>query len=216
MVAFVAEQNYDGGYGATATLPYVSSPGNTLVLFVASSGADTVTDTAGNTWSLAADTGLVGATAQRTGQVYYCVNAKPVTAITLTSAASTSRSVKLTEWSGVRAFGSADVRSNTPPPVVTAAIGDMVIAAAFSYSGVPSYASGYKALPAMNQKPKFNVTVQYAPATIPGAVAPTFSLASAGLVTLRLTPVAPLAPPTHFRLVNGMWRDGEASIFRSS
>lgn len=215
-VALVGEKNADGGYGPSTTLSYSSTLGNTLILYVASNGANTVSDNAGNVWTLAGDTASAGATAQRVGQVYYTVDADPITSVTVTRTGSTNWSIKMTEWSGVSAFGSSDTKSAPTAPSVTAAADDMVIAGAFYYTGSPAFTSGYEVLPAAGQRPNFNIAVQYRAAAAAGAAAPTFGLASSGLVTLRLVPSAPPAPQSHFRLVGSNWVPVSVQIARST
>lgn len=215
-IGFVADKNADGGYGATATLPYVSTAGNTLILYVGSNGDNTVTDTAGNTWTLLADTGAAGATAQRVGQVYYCVGAAAITSVTITRTGSSNFSLKMTEWSGVDTVGVASVTNAPTNASVTAAVDDLVLASAFYYTGSPTTAAGYTSLSTEGLRPNFNIGVQYRIAVSVGAAAPGFGLSSAGLVTTALAPVADTPEPLRFIKRAGGWVGQHGSIVRSA
>ena len=82
-IAIVGTTKLDG-FGTTLNIPYASTAGSLLVVHVSVGNVLTPTDTAGNTWTLAMDTSTIGSTAQRLGQIYYCLNANAITSLTLT------------------------------------------------------------------------------------------------------------------------------------
>lgn len=134
----VVGQAIANDYSSTITVNYSSTAGNTLVVFCNSNGSNTVTDSAGNTWTLAGDTIPLGATSQRQGQMYYCVNADPVTSVTISRASSTNFNVSLTEWQGVKGFRSARSVSQPGDETIDASAGDLLISTHFTYSASSS------------------------------------------------------------------------------
>ena len=85
MTITLIQSTTEGGWAGVSplTIPISTTAGGTLVLSTTiSAGAEpAITDTAGNTWVKAASTVDIGATGQRRGCVYYCINAAAVTSI---------------------------------------------------------------------------------------------------------------------------------------
>lgn len=144
MTAFVKAATGGGWFGVSPlTIPIVTAGGNTLVVSttITAGVTPTITDTAGNVWVKAASTADVAATGQRLGCVYYCVNAKPVTSVSLSSASNQNWAAVVSEWSGVtgsRAVQAANTPTGSVP--VAANAGDLVLSSVFYYQadGTPA------------------------------------------------------------------------------
>ena len=176
-------------YGTTTTLTYSSTVGNTLVLAVSSPGSNTITDTAGNTWTLLADTVTDGASAQRMGQVYYRINAAAVGSVTLTRAVNANMALSLTEWSNVAALRNYTTDALAANPV-DATIGDLVFSNIFQYSstGTPTATpSGYTGLTHATET-SFVTAGAYRLATTTGAQDPNWNNASIGEINAAFRP----------------------------
>lgn len=138
MTITLIQSTTGGGWAGVSplTIPISTTAGSTLVLSTTiSAGAEpTITDTAGNTWVKAASTVDVGASGQRRGSVYYCINAAAVTSVSATSASNQNWSAVVSEWSGVDSFRDAtavNTPSNGAP--VGAVAGDLVLSSVFYY-----------------------------------------------------------------------------------
>jgi len=178
-------------YGTTTTLTYSSTVGNTLVLSVSSPGSNTITDTAGNTWALLADTVTDGASAERMGQVYYCISAAAVGSVTLTRATAANMALSLTEWSNVAALRNYTMDALAANPV-DATIGDLVLSNIFQYSsnGTPTATpSGYTGLTHATET-SFVTAGAYRLATTTGAQDPNWNNASIGEINASFRPTA--------------------------
>lgn len=114
-----------------------TTAGNTLILVLLhqATGAVTVADSAGQTWTLAGDTVNATPTAAASQYkigIYYRLNSASVTSVTATTASSTI-AMNVSEWSGVTGFGSVAVKydastgTTSGAASVTAAVGDLVI-----------------------------------------------------------------------------------------
>ena len=141
-------QNTNSTWGTSAVTNYSSTAGNTLVLAVSSLGSNTITDTAGNTWTLLADTTAGSTDGQSVGQVYYCINAAAVTSVTLARATNSTMAISLTEWSNVAEMRNFTV-GGSGAASVQATTGDLVMGSMFHFSasGTPAATpSGYAGL----------------------------------------------------------------------
>jgi len=130
----LAGQTDANDYGTSITIPYVSTSGNTLVLYCQSLGELDVSDTANNTWQFVSDTAAIGAASQREGQLFYCVDAASVSSVTLSRTENTNYNVKLTEWTGIEQFVASGTGNTNTQAAVMADENDLVISAAFAYS----------------------------------------------------------------------------------
>lgn len=191
-MAFVG-QAAGGDYVASYTRTYTSTAGNLLVLCVQHQAGtiNSVTDTAGNAWTLARDT-FVSDTATSEGRVaiYVCPAAKAVTSVTVTCATVSGLNVNLSEWSGmavagpVREAASAFAPTSSTPlaPTVTAAVGDVVVGV-FGYGNstvsIDTLASGYTALAGFNVSSTW-LRAAYRAVTVAGATGPAWSLSASG------------------------------------
>lgn len=138
MTITLIQSTTGGGWAGVSplTIPISTTAGGTLVLSTTiSAGAEpTITDTAGNTWVKAASTVDIGATGQRRGCVYYCINAAAVTSISVTSASNQNWSAVVSEWSGVESLRDVVV-ANAPSDGAPASVvaGDLVVSSVFYY-----------------------------------------------------------------------------------
>lgn len=120
------------GFG-TLVVSYASTAGNTLVLFGASNNTTglSVTDSAGNTWTLAHDNASEGGTAQKHVLAYVCTNAAAVTSVTWNSGSGSNTAYVLAEFSPSTLTSSAGTVGTTAPTVT----GDLAVIAAGQYKG---------------------------------------------------------------------------------
>lgn len=93
-------------YVASLTVNLTTSTGSCLVLAVLhqSRTVTSVTDTAGNTWTLAASTFSIGASSSQRVSIYYCLDAATVTSATVAIDSAGALAVRLTELTGVGAL----------------------------------------------------------------------------------------------------------------
>lgn len=187
-IAFV-KQTTGNAYGTSITVNHTASAGADLVLAVSSGGGNTITDTAGNTWTLVADTVSQGATGQRMGQVYRCLNAAAITSVTINRSSNASLAVSLTEWSGIGAVRNMTVGATAADPV-SAQVGDLVLSSIFQYSGSGAPTAtpgGYTGLNHAGQD-SFVTAAAYRLATTSGAQNPDWNNASIGEINIAFSP----------------------------
>lgn len=147
--------------GVTVTIPATTS-GSLLVVFFARSGGlstgmlTSVTDSAGQTWTLATR-GAASGVANTRLECWYVANSASITSVTFTSATAQINAWNISEWSGA-AVSPLDVASPTSsaaaastsiatPAVTTTADGDLVLVAAHHTQTTSALvASGFAAL----------------------------------------------------------------------
>src|SRR5699024_5486407 len=116
-------------WGASITVTHTTTAGSLLVMAVSGHAeADSITDDAGNTWTLAGSTADAGATSTQTqGHLWYCLDAQPVTQVTVTRAGgSRNWTAVLSEWSGFGTAVDVAVTYGTAPQV-DAQAGDLIV-----------------------------------------------------------------------------------------
>ncbi len=141
------------------TISYASTAGNLLVIMVSRSGGQGtgqltgVTDSAGQTWSIATRGSVTGQSNTRL-EVWYKENSAAVTSVTFSSGTSQTSSVNVSEWANM-ATSSFDVASPdnsgvtsssttiTTPSITTTADNDLVLAAFSAGTATPTQTSGW-------------------------------------------------------------------------
>lgn len=193
-------------WGGSAVFTRTTTAGNTLVCYVGSNTGNSISDSAGNTWTLVGDTASVGATSQRVGQMWVCPNADAVTSVTVTHGGSnkafSGSLVELASDNPVEVVDTGVALSD--PATVDTAAGGAVLTAGFYYTGTITYPSGYTQLPATVQS-GFNVVSAYLLGASAGTDSPYFSGASSddmGILTVSLAEQAS-APEPLWHLVTG-------------
>lgn len=221
MISLVQETG-GNDWGASLSLPFTTSAGSLLVAQVNQDPtAGTITDSAGNTYSLLADTTDYGAIDQHAGQLYYCLNASPATSVTLTRTGNSNIVMRLTEWSGVGTLvGGGAARSASPPPR-TVETNDLVILSNFRWNsnGTGLAApTGYTALTTYNRGTITN-SGAYKIATANGTEAPTYGSSSTnGVISAAFGPATggEALAGNYFRLVGGVWTAQASEILREA
>lgn len=141
-ITLVGNSAAGGSYAATRQQPFTSTAGNALVLVVLHQGQaiTSVTDTAGNTWTLAADSASVGAPSQYQVAVYYCLNAKAITSVTVTCPATTAIVTNVSQWAGVGGFRGGAAKyaatggAQPAPSAVAVQAGDVLVGGGAYYA----------------------------------------------------------------------------------
>lgn len=192
-IAFVREAS---GTAATSTTLAVtitaSTAGNFLVAVISNASGATnpvtgVTDSAGNTWSLAI-AGLLSGSNTRC-EIWYTANAASATSVTSTRATACNNSMNVSEWSGLTNTSPVDVTgtsgnaSGTPAPggsVTTTNPDDLVIGGlSWASSTTTTLTSGsFTALTGQVANQRLAAAYQIVAAT--GTYQPTWTLSAAG------------------------------------
>ncbi|SRR5579859_7370575 len=165
-IAYVGEAGIPGQneLGAAA-IPYTSSGGTLILAGLFYDGANSpclltsITDTAGNTWDFATSVSQSppqseeydGSSQYITTFVAWCINASPITSVTInrTDSGSNWWRVTLAEFSGIGSLHSAASNSaasgTAPSATLTVSAGDLVIGAADAINNVPGMPTGWTA-----------------------------------------------------------------------
>lgn len=147
-------------YATTATVTRTTTAHNTLVALVLhQSQSVTITDSAGNTWTKAADATDATGTAEQMVGVYYCLNPLATTSVTATCPATTAIEMDVAELTGTHTFRvsakkviSGNAATGTPANAPVAAVaGDFVVGCMGYYTAssahIDTVASGWTVLP---------------------------------------------------------------------
>lgn len=199
-----------GGAG-TVTLSRSTAAGNLLIATIQHQNGNvaTVTDDAAggsNTWVAAGDTLSAGATSQRLVAIYYCLNAKAITALTVTG--TTVIQVLLDEWAGAGVIGAtpavASRASSTTPAAATVTgvtSGDLVYGClayleAVAGTALETLTAGYTTTAHFDNSGASTTAVAGGYSlTASGTTGPTWTMSSAastGEVTVTFKPAAAL------------------------
>lgn len=211
MAPTVVKSTLIDGYGTTLTVPVTSTAGNTLVIAVSVGNTNKPTDTAGNTWVLALDTSTIGASSQRLGQIWYCINAQPVTSVTITHAAAQNYCGVIVELAGVQTLAVSAMNTGTSTvPAANANPDDLVLNSCFYFqtTGTSPVAApaGFTAITTAVRGNNFNAIAQRT-ATTAGTAGASWGLGSNGaqLVTVWRGAVV----PPFYRKVGTEWKPAD-------
>lgn len=203
-------------YATTATVTRTTTAHNTLVALVLhQSQTVTITDSAGNTWTKAADATDATGTAEQQAGVYYCLDPLATTSVTATCPATTALEMDVAELTGTHTFRVAATKviagtaaTTTPANAPVAAVaGDFVVGCLGYYvassAHIDTVASGWTALPPqIISSTAFSAawaTVASTASTATTGPSWTFTAASApGEATAAFTPPS-TATPTRVR-----------------
>lgn len=211
MITLVKQTVGQGASSANQSITATSTGGNLLMLIYARSGGlatgaiTSITDTAGNVWSVATRGAVSGATNTRI-EVWVCPNAAAITSLTVNSGTAQTNAWNVLEWSGAASASPVDVASPdgsgqassttvTTVAVTTTNAADMVVAGFHSSQITTSgLTAGWTALTDFDDgtagSGRAAYQLQAATGTV-GAVSWTLSSAkNAGLVTVALLPGA--------------------------
>ena len=211
MAPTVVKSTLIDGYGTTLTVPVTSTGGNTLVIAVSVGNTNKPTDTAGNNWVLAMDTSTIGASAQRLGQIWYCINAQPVTSVTITHATAQNYCGVMVELEGVQTLALSAMNTGTSTvPAGDAAPGDLVLNSCFYFqsTGTPPVAApaGFTAVATAVRGNNFNGLAQRT-ATTTGTAGATWGMGSNGAQLVTVWRGA--AVPQYYRKVGSEWKPAD-------
>ncbi len=209
MALYGYTKNTPGSAATSVTWSRSCDVGNTVVLVVQHQGSNTVTvtDSASNTWSLAANAYAYStpAVAQELVDIWVCVPTVAVTSITATSVGSTATYwvLQAKDYAGALTVRSAAEYAGTvsgSPINISAASGDILITSAAYYSGTAGTQgdslSGWTA-DGFNYFSTTASSMWEKTATTTATQGPTYSLAhAAGLVDVALYSAATNPPPT--------------------
>lgn len=128
-----------GSLGTTSSfdIPFTPTTGNAVIISAQCNGDAVVSAGSGNTWIEIASTLDVGATDQRKGQLFYCLDVNPFTNITLTSPTSGAWAVNVSEWSGIRSVtDTSNVTGVSTVNEVDTQVSNLVIATNYRFGTV--------------------------------------------------------------------------------